>query len=145
MSTGQLDSVAKEMSRLTGLSEQYIKEANLRVSPTRFRKEVMRGDRRTLGRYDMRFEGVDVDAAGENPSYDASDTGIAGAFVAAVHDYVDRELKYETTDTYRPSAGSIGQWDWKHKPPSGGPGRVESSWRLMWPAISALRYERIRI
>ncbi|HTM17258.1 MAG TPA: hypothetical protein VL135_10145 [Terracidiphilus sp.] len=122
LSTGQLDSVAKEMSRLTGLSEQYIKEANLRVSPTRFRKEVMRGDRRTLGRYDMRFEGVDVDAAGENPSYDASDTGIAGAFVAAVHDYVDRELKYETTDTYRPSAGSIGQWDWKHKPPSGGPG-----------------------
>jgi carboxypeptidase C (cathepsin A) len=118
----QLDSVAKEMSRLTGLSEQYIKEANLRVSPTRFRKEVMRGDRRTLGRYDMRFEGVDVDAAGENPSYDASDTGIAGAFVAAVHDYLERELKFETTDTYRPSAGSIGQWEWKHKPPSGGPG-----------------------
>jgi len=118
----QLDSVAKEMSRLTGLSEQYIKEANLRVSPTRFRKEVMRGDRRTLGRYDMRFEGMDVDAAGENPAYDASDTGISGAFVAAVHDYLERELKYETTDTYRPSAGSIGQWEWKHKPPSGGPG-----------------------
>jgi carboxypeptidase C (cathepsin A) len=119
----QLETVAKEMSRLTGLSEQYIKEANLRVSPTRFRKEVMRGDRRTLGRYDMRFEGLDVDAAGENPSYDPSDTGIAGAFVAAIHDYLERELKYETTDTYRPSAGSIGEWNWKHKPPSGGPGR----------------------
>jgi carboxypeptidase C (cathepsin A) len=118
----QLDSVAKEMSRLTGLSVDYIKEANLRVSPTRFRKEVMRGDRKTLGRYDMRFEGIDVDAAGENPSYDASDTGITGAYVAAIHDYLERELKYETTDTYRPSAGSIGQWDWKHKPPSGGPG-----------------------
>jgi carboxypeptidase C (cathepsin A) len=119
----QLDSVAKEMSRLTGLSEEYIKEANLRVSPTRFRKEVMRGDRRTLGRYDMRFQGVDVDAAGENPSYDASDTGISGAFVAAIHDYLGRELKYESTDTYRPSAGSIGEWNWKHKPLSGGPGQ----------------------
>jgi len=64
-----------------------------------------------------------VDAAGENPSYDPSDTGIAGAFVAAIHDYLERELKYETTDTYRPSAGSIGEWNWKHKPPSGGPGR----------------------
>ncbi len=119
----QLDSVAKEMSRLTALSVDYIKEANLRVSPTRFRKEVMRGDRRTLGRYDMRFEGIDVDAAGENPSYDASDTGITGAFVAAIHEYLERELKYETTDTYKVSAGSIGQWDWKHKPPSGGPGQ----------------------
>lgn len=118
----QLDSVAKEMSRLTGLSVDYIKEANLRVSPTRFRKEVMRGERKTLGRYDMRFEGEDVDAAGENPSYDPSDTGISGAFVAAIHDYLERELKYETTDTYRPSAGSIGQWDWHHRPPGMGPG-----------------------
>jgi carboxypeptidase C (cathepsin A) len=84
----QLDEVAKEVSRLTGLSVDYVKEANLRISPTRFRKEVLRDDRRTLGRYDMRFEGVDVDAAGENPSYDASDTGITGAFVAALHDYL---------------------------------------------------------
>jgi carboxypeptidase C (cathepsin A) len=122
----QLDSVAKEMSWLTGLSVEYIKEANLRVSPTRFRKEVMRSDRKTLGRYDMRFEGEDVDAAGENPSYDPSDTGISGAFVAAIHDYLERELKYETTDTYRPSAGSIGQWDWHHKVPGGPPGPMNT-------------------
>ncbi|WP_348262740.1 peptidase S10 [Telmatobacter sp. DSM 110680] len=120
LSADKLDSVAKEMSRLTGLSVDYIKEANLRVSPTRFRKEVMRSDRKTLGRYDMRFEGEDIDAAGENPSFDASDTGITGAFVAAIHDYLERELKYETTDTYRPSAGNIGQWDWKHRPAGGG-------------------------
>ena len=126
----QLDDVAKQVSHFTGLSVDYIKEANLRISPTRFRKEVLRDDRKTLGRYDMRFEGVDVDAAGENPSYDASDTGIAGAFVAAFHDYLSRELKYETTDEYRPSANSIGQWDWKHKPTSGGgfgPGGGEQS------------------
>jgi carboxypeptidase C (cathepsin A) len=118
----QLDAVAKEVSRLTGLSVEYVKEANLRISPTRFRKEVLRDDRRTLGRYDMRFEGVDTDAAGEAPSYDASDAGISGAFVAALHDYLGRELKYESTDTYRPSAENLGQWEWKHKPTSGAPG-----------------------
>jgi carboxypeptidase C (cathepsin A) len=122
LSAPQLDAVAKEMNRLTGLSVDYIKETNLRVSPTRFRKEILRTDRKTLGRYDMRFEGEDIDAAGENPSYDASDTGITGAFVAAIHDYLERELKYETTDTYRPSAGNIGQWEWKHRPAGGGPG-----------------------
>jgi carboxypeptidase C (cathepsin A) len=114
--------VAKEVSRLTGLSVDYVKEANLRISPTRFRKEVLRDDRKTLGRYDMRFEGVDLDAAGETPSYDASEAGIMGAFVSALHDYLERELKYESTDAYRPSSGDIGQWDWKHKPTSGGPG-----------------------
>ncbi len=116
----QLDEVAKQVAHFTGLSVDYIKEANLRISPTRFRKEVLRDDRKTLGRYDMRFEGVDTDAAGEYPSYDASDTGISGAFVAALHDYLERELKYDSTDEYRPSADSIGQWDWKHKPTSGG-------------------------
>jgi carboxypeptidase C (cathepsin A) len=116
----ELDEVAKQVSHFTGLSVDYIKEANLRISPTRFRKEVLRDDRKTLGRYDMRFEGVDTDAAGESPSYDASDTGITGAFVGELHDYLERELKYDTTDEYRPSAESIGPWDWKHKPTSGG-------------------------
>ncbi len=118
----QLEEVARQVNHFTGLSVDYVKEANLRISPTRFRKEVLRDDRKTLGRYDMRFEGMDVDAAGENPSYDASDTGISGAFVAALHDYLSRELKYDSTDEYRPSANSIGQWDWKHRPTSSAPG-----------------------
>ncbi len=118
----QLDTVAREVSRITGLSADYVKEADLRISPARFRKEVLREDRRTLGRYDMRFEGVDLDAAGEAPSYDASDAGISGAFVAALHDYLGRELKFESTDAYRPTAYDNLQWDWKHKPTSGGQG-----------------------
>jgi carboxypeptidase C (cathepsin A) len=122
LSAAQVDDIAKQVSHYTGLSVDYIKEADLRISPTRFRKEVLRDDRKTLGRYDMRFEGEDVDAAGEFPGYDASDTGITGAFVAALHDYLSRELKYDTTDEYRPSANSIGQWDWKHKPTTGTPG-----------------------
>jgi carboxypeptidase C (cathepsin A) len=123
LSAAQLDSVAKDVSRFTGLSADYVKETNLRISPTRFRKEVLREDHRTLGRYDMRFEGVDIDAAGESPSYDASDTGITGAFVSALHDYLERELKYESTDTYHSSANNIGQWDWKHRPTTGGFGQ----------------------
>jgi hypothetical protein len=48
----------------------YLKEANLRVDPSRFRKELLRDERRTLGRYDGRFEGIDFDAVGERPSSD---------------------------------------------------------------------------
>jgi len=138
----ELETVAKEVSRMTGLSVDYVKEANLRISPTRFRKEVLREDRKTLGRYDMRFEGVDLDAAGEAPSYDASDTGITGAFVAAFNDYAERELKYESTDAYRPSANSIGQWEWKHKPTSGGFGGGGQEQAQPWVAgdlASAIR------
>lgn len=141
LSTAELDSVAKEVSRFTGLSVDYVKEANLRVSPTRFRKEVLRDQRLTLGRYDMRFEGEDVDAAGENPSYDASDTGITGAFVAALHNYLETQLDYDSTDAYRPSSGSISEWDWKHRPTSGGfgPMREESQPYVAADLASAMR------
>jgi carboxypeptidase C (cathepsin A) len=126
LSAAELDQVAQQVSHFTGLSVDYVKECNLRIAPSRFRKEVLRDDRKTLGRYDMRFEGTDPDAAGENPGYDASDTGITGAFVGAFHDYLLRELKYETTDEYRPTAYDVVEWDWKHRPvgrPPGPPGR----------------------
>jgi len=116
------DAVAKELSRLTGLSLDYVLESNLRISPTRFRKEILRDQRRTLGRYDARFEGIDLDAAGEFPGYDASSTGITGAYVGSFRDYLSRELKFESTDAYRLHADTIGLWDWKHRPTSGGPG-----------------------
>ena len=48
-----------------------------------------------------------------------SDTGITGAFVGAFHNYLANELKYETTDAYRPTAYDItGDWDFKHRPPA---------------------------
>ena len=53
------------MAQYTGLSVQYVKDANLRINPSRFRKELMREDGDILGRYDARFEGSDVDNAGE--------------------------------------------------------------------------------
>jgi len=115
LSPAELDAVAQKVSHYTGLSVAYLKEANLRVSQPRFRKELLRGERRTLGRYDGRFEGIDADAAGENPETDPSDTAIRGAFTAAFNDYIERELHYTSDVPYATSAGgAIRDWDWKH-------------------------------
>jgi carboxypeptidase C (cathepsin A) len=120
----QADSIAAKLAGYTGLPVEYIKEANLRVSPTRFRKELMRDQRLIIGRYDARFEGTDLDAAGETPGYDPSSTGITGAFVSAFHDYLDRELKYTSKETYLPTGLNINQiWDHTHRSPGGGGGR----------------------
>ncbi|HSE12237.1 MAG TPA: peptidase S10, partial [Rudaea sp.] len=106
--------IAERMAKYTGLSVTYLKEANLRVSQPRFRKELLRDERRTLGRYDGRFEGIDMDAAGETPETDPADTAIRGAFTAAFNDYVERELNYASDVPYIVSAGAIREWDWKH-------------------------------
>ena len=110
--------VAQKMASYTGLPVDYLLQADLRVTPSRFRKELLRDRRLTLGRYDARFTGHDVDAAGENPEFDPSDAGITGAFVAAFHHYLTTELGYTTDLSYRPTYYSAGlQWDFRHRPP----------------------------
>jgi carboxypeptidase C (cathepsin A) len=119
----EFDSIAQQLAAFTGLSVQYVKDAKLRISATRFRKELFRDDDQILGRYDARFEAFDVDAAGENPGFDPSDTGISGAFVGAFHNYLQNELKYTESGPYYLSGPGINQnWDWKHQPSGGGRG-----------------------
>lgn len=109
--------IAQQMSALTGLSPQFILDANLRVDLARFQKELLRDQRLTVGRYDSRYTGIDADAAGERPEYDASDTAISGAFIASFNDYVQRELNFRTDMPYRVSAYGLDgfKWDWTHK------------------------------
>jgi carboxypeptidase C (cathepsin A) len=111
----EFDAIATKVAAFTGLSVEYVKEAKLQISATRFRKELMRGDERILGRYDARFEGWDPDSAGENPGYDPSDTGISGAYVAAFHDYLQKELKYMNQETYYLHGPGL-NWDFHHHP-----------------------------
>ena len=121
--TAEFDSIATQVAGFTGLSVQYVKESKLRISATRYRKELFRGDDQILGRYDARFEAFDVDGAGENPGFDPSDTGISGVFVGAFHDYLQSELKYMNSETYYLQGLGINQnWDWKHKPSGAGMG-----------------------
>jgi carboxypeptidase C (cathepsin A) len=120
LSASQESEVAQKLSELTGISVQYWKQANLRVSAPNFRKELMRDDRRTLGRYDARFEGIDTDAIGDAPAYDPSETGITGAFVATFHNYLLSDLKFASEEDYKATAyGPNFNWNWKHKAPGG--------------------------
>lgn len=111
--------IAERMGALTGLSPAFIERANLRVDLARFQKELLRDQRLTVGRLDSRYTGVDADAAGEGPDYDAADAAISGAFVSTLSDYLVRDLNYRTDMTYRPEIyGTKGfDWDWKHKGP----------------------------
>jgi carboxypeptidase C (cathepsin A) len=102
--------VVEDIAHYTGLSPKYIEEANLRISPFRWFKELERDKRLTVGRLDSRFEGMEVDAAGERVEYDPSEASYEGAFVATFHDYVRRELKWDS-DAYYTVSANVRPWD----------------------------------
>ena len=123
LSDADADKIAQQMSGFIGLNPTFIKNSNLRISATRFRKELLRDQNKILGRYDARFEGPDAEAAGDNPGYDPSDTGISGAYIASFHDYLENELKFVSKETYNNSGPGLNQeWDWKHRGAGGGRG-----------------------
>jgi carboxypeptidase C (cathepsin A) len=120
LSDADKDKIAQQMSALIGLSPTFIKNADLRISATRFRKELLRDQNKILGRYDARFEGPDADAAGEYPGYDPSDTGISGAYIASFHNYLENDLKFNSSETYNDSGPGLNEnWDWNHRSTGG--------------------------
>ncbi|PWG01887.1 S10 family peptidase [Sphingosinicella humi] len=104
--------VRRELSRFTGLSEQYLELADLRVEPSRFYKELLRDRGLTVGRLDARYTGRDYDNAGERPDNDPSFYGIDAGYTAAINAYVRGDLDYHTDRSYV-TIGRVGPWDWR--------------------------------
>jgi carboxypeptidase C (cathepsin A) len=104
--------VVQKVARLTGLSPEYIDRANMRIRIDRFDKELLRDRRRTVGRLDGRFIGIDRDAAGESPEYDPSYAAIFGEYTAVFNDYIRRDLTYETDIAYEILTGKVQPWSY---------------------------------
>ena len=103
--------VRAQLARLSGLSETFLDQTDLRIHIQEFCKELLRVDRRTVGRLDTRFVGIDERAAGEAPDFDPSLAAIRPPYTAAMNQYVRAQLKYKSDLTYE-ILSSVGPWDW---------------------------------
>ena len=112
--TGQdrQDVIAK-LSRYTGLSAQFVDNANLRVSLNLFRKELLRSEKRSIGRLDARFKGFDASYASDSPDFDASEAAIRPPYTSTFNQYVRGELGYKSDSEYYILGGGItSPWNW---------------------------------
>lgn len=99
LSEAERREVAEQVAHFTGLSVAYVMQNNLRVPQQRFCRELLRDDRRTVGRLDSRFVGPEADGAGESMNHDPSLAALNGIYASAfLHDvrtrlgYVDDEV-----------------------------------------------------
>lgn len=107
LTTAERDALAEKYASLTGLSKQYVLNNNFRVELDKFMKELMRDKRRTVGRLDSRFTGIDRDAGGEAAGGDPSMNAIRPPYTAAFNDYVRRDLGYKSDVEYFILGGGI--------------------------------------
>jgi carboxypeptidase C (cathepsin A) len=112
LSAADRKSAVKELARLTGLSEDYVDRANLRVRASRYFKELLRQERLLIGRYDARRTGPDLDPSGGFAEFDPSYTSVLGPFTATLNDYIRSELKFESDLPYEVLTGKVQPWDY---------------------------------
>ena len=100
-------------ARLTGLSKTFVENNRFRVDLGRFNKELLRDQKRTTGRLDSRFIGIDRDLDGNNPENDPSMSAIRPPYTATFNDYVRRELGFKSDLEYYILGGGItAPWNW---------------------------------
>lgn len=93
--------IIAQLHRYTGLSEHFIDLANIRVSPDRFEKELLRDQRRTIGRLDSRFTGIDRDPTSGSPDYDPADSALTPVYTTLFNQYSRDQLDWRVGENYR--------------------------------------------
>jgi len=104
--------IASALARYTGLSREYVEDADLRIPIFGFTKELLRDAGRTVGRLDSRFTGFDRVDTGGSFEYDPSYSAIQGTYTAALNDYVRRELEYENDHPYEILTRRVRPWSY---------------------------------
>ncbi|HTB86085.1 MAG TPA: hypothetical protein VK742_20735 [Candidatus Sulfotelmatobacter sp.] len=111
LSDDEKQKITVELSRLTGLTTDVIKDNNLRIDEGTFRKQLLHDEGLILGAYDSRQTGRDGDPSSPNPDFDPSSVAVMGPFSAAMNSYARTELKFEDDLPYALLAG-VQPWNY---------------------------------
>ena len=101
-----------KLARFTGIDPKFIDNANLRVSLNFFRKELLRDEKRSIGRLDARFKGYDSSYVTAGPDFDASEAAIRPPYTSTFNNYIRQELGFKSDLEYYILGGGIGPWNW---------------------------------
>ena len=103
--------VIDRLNRYTGLDKRFIDDSDLRIEIQHFDKELLRDEKRTVGRLDGRFKGMDALAVSETPDFDPSMAAIRPPYTATFNNYVRGELGFKSDLEYYILGGGVGRWD----------------------------------
>ena len=114
-----------KLARYTGLDRDYLDRADGRIEIQRFCKELLRKEKRTVGRLDSRFKGIDASHVNDTPENDPSMSAIRPPYTSAFNAYARDDLGYRTDVPYHILGEGVGRWDWGNAGRNGFPSTAE--------------------
>jgi len=101
ITAGERQKVIEHMARYTGLSQEVLDQANLRVDVPKFTHYLLLDQKLRVGRLDGRFTGPDPNGALDTPFYDPTEAAVLPPFTSVFNNYVRTELGYKTDMPYQ--------------------------------------------
>jgi carboxypeptidase C (cathepsin A) len=115
----QFNAIAERLHEYTGVSLEYVRNSNLRVSGGKFLAEFRRDHGENLGAYDARYRLFTADRTSEYETNEPTDASITDAYVSLSNAYLTDTLGYHTNLPYLTSAYAAiqqaGGWDYTHR------------------------------
>jgi carboxypeptidase C (cathepsin A) len=115
LTAGERREAAARLSRYTGLDISDIDANNLRIGMSHFCKELLKKERRSVGRFDARYVGTENSAETNTPSFDPSLAAVRAPYTSTFNHYIRSDLGYKTDVPYYILGEGVGQWDWQLK------------------------------
>jgi carboxypeptidase C (cathepsin A) len=104
---------AAHLARYTGLAAAEIQTRHLRIELSFFRKELLKPQRRTIGRFDARYQGIEASVASDTPSFDPSLAAVRAPYTTTFNHYVRSELGYKSDLPYYILGEGLSGWDFQ--------------------------------
>ncbi|MFN8008086.1 MAG: peptidase S10 [Terriglobia bacterium] len=108
--------IVSQLSRYTGLTEQLVSNANLRIDVVKFTHNLLLDQKLRVGRLDGRFTGLDPQGLLDTPFYDPTTAAILPPYTSVFNQYVRAELGYKSDMPYKVFAfrddDSDAKWEW---------------------------------
>jgi carboxypeptidase C (cathepsin A) len=107
-------SVLTKLESYTGLDKADIEQSRLRIHSTRFCKQLLRSQQRTIGRLDSRYQGIDRFQDGDKLESDPSGDQMMGQFTSALNHHLRNELGFENESFYKSLSMEVNEtWDYE--------------------------------
>lgn len=113
LSEEERGAIAAQLARYTGLSQRFVLGADLRVNIMSFCKELLRDEKRAVGRLDSRFVGIMASAEGQTFDFDPSMNAIVPPYSAVFNQYAREALGYKSDLNYEILSFEVNR-NWKY-------------------------------
>lgn len=114
LSADERRDAASRLARYTGLDTDVIESHQLRIKLAVFRKELLKSRRRSIGRFDARYEGIEnLSPDDSGPSTDASYSAVRAPYTASFYRYLRSELGYKSDVPYYVLGEGVGKWNFQ--------------------------------